>query len=131
MDIFKRQKLANISDCFSTDENFLKYLCGLKAVLGCGLLQFGQIRLQTCFDFSRHFNFCKPEGIEKAIVMRVGITPSRIMQGITQFQQQKIVSKCILFYIPDYSKLNVGEGVMRFILNYTDYMNRIIWGKNQ
>lgn len=72
----------------------------------------------------------RPEAMEEASVMMVGMNSERIMQGLTQLQQQK-VGKQERNYRPvaDYSMPNVSEKVVRIILSYTDYVNRVVWSK--
>jgi UDP-N-acetylglucosamine 2-epimerase len=71
----------------------------------------------------------RPEAMEEASVMMVGLNPERIMQGIVQLQKQKIGKDRNFRPIADYSMPNVGEKVVRIILSYTDYINRNVWRK--
>ena len=71
----------------------------------------------------------RPEAMEEASVMMVGMNPERIMQGLVQLQQQKIGSERNYRRIADYSMPNVSEKVVRIILSYTDYVNRVVWSK--
>ena len=71
----------------------------------------------------------RPEAMEEASVMMVGLNPERIMQGITQLQYQKIGSDRNFRPVTDYSMPNVSEKVVRIIISYTDYINRTVWSK--
>lgn len=71
----------------------------------------------------------RPEAMEEASVMMVGLSPERIMQGLTQLQQQQIGSERNYRRVSDYSMPNVSEKVVRIILSYTDYVNRVVWNK--
>ena len=71
----------------------------------------------------------RPEAMEEASVMMVGMNPERIMQGLTQLQQQKIGGERNYRRVSDYSMPNVSEKVVRIILTYTDYVNRVVWSK--
>ena len=71
----------------------------------------------------------RPEAMEEASVMMVGMNPERIMQGLVQLQQQKIGSERNYRRIADYSMPNVSEKVVRIILSYTNYVNRVVWSK--
>ena len=71
----------------------------------------------------------RPEAMEEASVMMVGLSPERIMQGLTQLQQQKVETDRNYRYVSDYSMPNVSEKVVRIILSYTDYVNRVVWSK--
>lgn len=73
----------------------------------------------------------RPEAMEETSVMMTGLSPERIMQSLVQLQQQN-VGKSIRNYRPvaDYSMPNVSEKMVRIILSYTDYINRVVWSKN-
>lgn len=68
----------------------------------------------------------RPEAMEEAAVMMVGINKDRIMQGLEVLETQE---KETLRYVNDYSMPNVSDKVLRIILSYTDYINRIVWSK--
>ena len=68
----------------------------------------------------------RPEAMEEASVMMVGLTKERIMQGLEILETQQ---KNTLKHVADYSMSNVSDKVLRIILSYTDYVNRIVWGK--
>jgi len=69
----------------------------------------------------------RPEAMEEAPVMMVGLNPERIMQGLVQLQTQKTGEERNLRQVFDYSMPNVSEKVVRIILGYTDYVKRIVW----
>lgn len=71
----------------------------------------------------------RPEAMEEASVMMVGLSSERIMQGLTQLQKQKIGTERNYRIVSDYSMPNVSEKVVRIILSYTDYVNRVVWSK--
>lgn len=71
----------------------------------------------------------RPEAMEEASVMMVGMNSERIMQALTQLQQQKISAERNYRQVADYSMPNVSEKVVRIILSYTDYVNRVVWSK--
>jgi len=71
----------------------------------------------------------RPEAMEEASVMMVGLSPERIIQGLTQLQQQKVGSERNFRQVSDYSIPNVSEKMVRIILSYTDYVNRVVWSK--
>lgn len=72
----------------------------------------------------------RPEAMEETSVMMVGLSPERIMQALTQVQNQKTGPERNLRPVSDYSMPNVSEKVVRIILSYTDYINRVVWRKN-
>jgi UDP-N-acetylglucosamine 2-epimerase (non-hydrolysing) len=69
----------------------------------------------------------RPEAMEEASVMMVGLEKTRIMQGIKILESQ---AKDTLKEVADYSMPNVSEKVLRIILSYTDYINRVVWKKS-
>ncbi|MGM0634774.1 MAG: non-hydrolyzing UDP-N-acetylglucosamine 2-epimerase [Bacteroidota bacterium] len=69
----------------------------------------------------------RPEAMEEASVMMVGLSPERILQGLTQVQVQSIHDERNFRPVADYSMPNVAEKVVRIILSYTDYINRVVW----
>ncbi|WP_347353513.1 non-hydrolyzing UDP-N-acetylglucosamine 2-epimerase [Acetoanaerobium noterae] len=68
----------------------------------------------------------RPEAMEEASVMMVGLKKERILQGLEVLETQK---KDTLRLVADYSMPNVSEKVLRIILSYTDYVNRVVWSK--
>ncbi len=71
----------------------------------------------------------RPEAMEEGSVMMVGLTPDRILQGLEQLQYQIISENRNMRLVQDYSMPNVSEKVVRIILSYTDYINRVVWSK--
>ena len=71
----------------------------------------------------------RPEAMEEASVMMVGMNPERILQALTQLEQQIIGKERNYRKVSDYSMPNVSEKVVRIILSYTDYVNRVVWSK--
>lgn len=69
----------------------------------------------------------RPEAMEEASVMMVGLRPERIMQGLIQIDSQKIGSERTFRQVEDYSMPNVSDKMVRIILSYTDYIKRVVW----
>lgn len=71
----------------------------------------------------------RPEGMEEAAVVMTGLNPTRIMQGLDLLEQQR-AGGAIFRQVADYSMPNVADKVVRIILSYTDYVNRVVWQKH-
>jgi len=71
----------------------------------------------------------RPEAMEEASVMMVGLNPERVMQGLVQLQYQKTGEERNFRQVGDYSMPNVSDKVVRIILSYTDYIKRTVWSE--
>jgi len=70
----------------------------------------------------------RPEAMEQASVMMVGLNPERILQGLVQLKYQSLNKENRNFLpVADYSVPNVSDKVVRIILSYTDYIMRNVW----
>ncbi len=71
----------------------------------------------------------RPEGMEEAAVMMVGLEVERVRQALAILNNQPRGKERMLRQVSDYSMPNVSEKVVRIIHSYTDYVNRVIWKK--
>ena len=71
----------------------------------------------------------RPEAMEEASVMMVGLNPERVMQGLVQLQYQQTGETRNFRPVADYSMPNVSDKVVRIIISYTDYIKRVVWGE--
>lgn len=70
----------------------------------------------------------RPEAMVEASVMMTGLCKERILQGLDILETQQ---KDTLRLVSDYGMPNVSEKVLRIILSYTDYVNRVVWQSQQ
>ena len=71
----------------------------------------------------------RPEAMEEASVMMVGMNKARILQGLAQLELQKRGTERTLRPVADYSMPNVSDKVVRLIISYTDYIKRVVWSE--
>ncbi len=71
----------------------------------------------------------RPEAMEEASVMMVGLNPERVLQGLAQLQYQQAGDNRNFRPVNDYSMPNVSDKVVRIILSYTDYIKRVVWSE--
>jgi len=71
----------------------------------------------------------RPEAMEEASVMMVGLNKERILQALTVLESQNNGETRLLRPVNDYSMPNVSDKIVRIILSYTDYVNRVVWNK--
>lgn len=71
----------------------------------------------------------RPEGMEEGTVMMTGLDRERVMQALSILEKQPRGEQRMLRIVRDYDVPNVAEKVLRIILSYTDYVNRLVWHK--
>jgi UDP-N-acetylglucosamine 2-epimerase (non-hydrolysing) len=71
----------------------------------------------------------RPEGMEESAVMMVGLNINNIQHGLKILENQSTGENRILKIVNEYKVPNVSEKVLRIILSYTDYINRVVWKK--
>lgn len=71
----------------------------------------------------------RPEGMEEASVMMVGLNVERVMQALHVLETQPSGDERLLRPVYDYSMPNVSDKIVRIIYSYTDYVKRVVWKK--
>lgn len=72
----------------------------------------------------------RPEGVEEGAVMFTGMSVVRILQAIEILQKQPRGAMRLINKVQDYVAPNVSDKVLRIILSYTDYIQRVVWKNN-
>ena len=72
----------------------------------------------------------RPEGMEEAAVMMVGLEVQRVRQALVILETQGRGDQRDLRRVADYSMPNVSDKVLRILHSYTDYVNRVVWRKS-
>lgn len=71
----------------------------------------------------------RPEAMEETAVMMVGLSQDRIMQGLLHLEGLDRSNR-LFRRVNDYSMPNVSDKMVRIIISYVDYINRVVWSKN-
>ncbi len=69
----------------------------------------------------------RPEGMEEAVVMMVGLEVNRVRQGLAILESQTRGDQRSLRLVADYDIQNVSNKIVRIIHSYTDYVKRVVW----
>jgi UDP-N-acetylglucosamine 2-epimerase (non-hydrolysing) len=133
-----QKRIDTIRSEFSDNINFLKPL---------GFIDYNKLQLMakatlsdsgTINEESSILNFPalnlreaheRPEGMEEAAVMMVGLNDIRVLQALEVLENQTRGNERLIKEVNDYKISNVSDKIVRIILSYTDYVNRVVWKK--
>jgi len=109
--------------------DYVRLQCSAKATLSdsgtineeSSILNFRALNLREAHE--------RPEAMEQAAVMMVGMNPDRVLQALEILESQPSGEKRLLQPVDDYLYPNVSDKVVRIIHSYVDYVNRVVWGK--
>jgi UDP-N-acetylglucosamine 2-epimerase (non-hydrolysing) len=71
----------------------------------------------------------RPEGMDEGTVIMCGLKSERVLQSIEVVTKQFVHNGRAFRLVSDYESENVSKKVVRIIISYTDYVNRIVWHK--
>jgi UDP-N-acetylglucosamine 2-epimerase (non-hydrolysing) len=71
----------------------------------------------------------RPEAMEEASVMMVGLNSQRILNGLDQLHYESSNNSTVYRKVADYSMPNVSQKMVRIVISYTDYIKRVVWAE--
>ena len=71
----------------------------------------------------------RPEGMDVGTLIMSGLGRDRVLDSVKVTLAQRGASGPAIRSVPDYESGPVSKQVLRILLSYTDYVNRVVWQK--
>ncbi len=71
----------------------------------------------------------RPEGMDEGVLIMSGLKKDDVIRSIEEITTNHEGQKSEALIVKDYDSLNVSKKVLRIILSYTNYVNRLTWHK--
>lgn len=71
----------------------------------------------------------RPEGMDQGTLIMSGLKADRVLDAVRVVSQQQSKSKFSHRVVPDYEGGSVSQKVLRIVLSYVDFVNRVVWSK--
>ena len=129
---FKYQQLSN-KIMFSNPFGFLDYI-QLQMQAFCVLSDSGTITEEASLlnlpAITIRNAHERPEGMDAGVLIMSGLKPDRVLDAVKVITTQFSESTKPILPVTDYQNNDVSKQIVRIVLSYVDYINRVIWSKS-
>jgi len=71
----------------------------------------------------------RPEGMDEGVLVMSGLKAERVLDSVRVVTHQQAARPKRLRIVPDYEGGGVSKKILRIVLSYTDFVNRVVWSK--
>ncbi len=71
----------------------------------------------------------RPEGMDEGTLIMCGLKAARVLDAVRIATRQHSAADRRFNVVPDYEAGPVSKKVLRIVLSYVDYVNRVVWSK--
>lgn len=71
----------------------------------------------------------RPEGMDEGVLVMSGLKAERVLASVRVVTEQQVRRKKEVRIVPDYEGGLVSQKILRIVLSYTDFVNRVVWSK--
>ena len=71
----------------------------------------------------------RPEGMDAGVLVMSGLKRNRVLNAVRLVTTQFSESTKPILGVEDYNNPNVSKQIVRIVLSYVDYINRVVWAK--